>query len=68
MKLNANIRDSRMKRKEKSKDSENYKKRQLIDKPKLMLYEPREHSKKVKDKQEKERDLNNKSGREFKPI
>jgi hypothetical protein len=33
-----------------------------------MHLEPREHSKKAKDKPEKERDLSNKSGKEFKLI
>jgi len=55
-----------MKRKEKSKDSGNFKKRLLIDKLKLMHSEQREHSKKAKDKPEKERDWNNKRGKEFK--
>jgi hypothetical protein len=68
MKLNVKLRESRMRKKEKSKDSENYKKRLLIDKLKLMPSAPKELSKKVKDKPEKERDLNNKRGREFKLI
>jgi hypothetical protein len=48
-----------MKKKEKSRDSENFKKKPPTDKQKLMPWEPKEHSKKVKDKPEKEKDLNN---------
>ena len=56
MKLNVKPKESRRRKKEKSKDSENFKKRLLIDKLKLMPSEPRELSKKVRDKPEKERD------------
>lgn len=57
-----------MKRKEKSKDWESFKKKLLIDKQKLMPWEPRELSKKVRDKPEKERDLNKPRDKEFKLI
>ena len=46
----------RTKRKEKFRDLESFKRKQLIDKPKLMLSEPRELSRKVKDKQESVKD------------
>jgi len=68
MKPNAKLKESRMRKKEKSNDSENCKKRLLTDKLKLMHSALKEHSKKVKDKPEKERDLNNKSVRESKLI
>jgi hypothetical protein len=45
-----------MRRRRKSRDSESYRRRQLIDRPRLMHSEPRELSKKVRDKPEKERD------------
>jgi hypothetical protein len=60
MKLNSMPRESRMKRKEKFRDSESSRRRQLIDKLKLMHSEPRELSKKGKDKPEKERDSSTK--------
>jgi len=57
MRLNSRLRELRMKRKEKSRDSENCKKRQLIDKLKLMHSEQREHLRRVKDKLERGKDL-----------
>ena len=68
MKPNAKLKESKRKRKEKSKDSVNSKRRLPIDKLKLMPSELREPSRKVKDKPEKEKDLNNKREKEFKPI
>lgn len=55
---NLKLKELRMKKKEKSKDSENFKKRQLIDKLKSMLLELKEHLKRAKDKLGKEKDWN----------
>ena len=48
--------ESRMKKKEKSKDSENFRKKLLIDKPKSMPLGPRELLRKVRDKLGREKD------------
>ena len=68
MKLKWRPRESRRRRKEKSKDLENSKRRLLIDKLKLMLLEPRELSKKARDKPEKERDWSNRREKESRLI
>lgn len=68
LKLKWRHKESRRRRKEKSRDLENFKKRLPIDKLKLMLLEPRELSRKVKDRLEKERDWSNKREKEFKLI
>ena len=68
MKLNAKLKESKRKRREKFKDSVNSKRRLPIDKLKSMPSELREHSRKVKDKPEKEKDLNNKREKESKPT
>jgi hypothetical protein len=64
MSTNWKSKELRMKRKEKYNDSVNCKKKLLIDKLKLMRLEPSEPSKKVSDKPEKERDLNNRRNKE----
>jgi len=68
LKLKWRHKESRRRRKEKSRDLENFKKRLPIDKLKLMLLELRELSRKVKDRLEKERDWSNKREKEFKLI
>jgi hypothetical protein len=49
-----------MRRREKSRDSESFRRRLLIDKQKLMPLEPREHSRRARDMPEKERDSSTK--------
>ena len=68
MKLNSRPLESRMKKKRKSKDSENFKKKLLIDKLKLMLLGPRELSRRVRDKLESVKDLSTKRDKESKLI
>ena len=68
MKPNVKHKELERKRREKSKDSVNSKRRPPIDKLKSMPSELREHSRKVKGKPEKEKDLNNKRERESKLI
>ena len=57
-----------MRRSVKSRDSESYRRRLLIDRLKLMPSEPRELSRRVRDKPEKEKDLSIKRDREFRPT
>jgi hypothetical protein len=55
-KLNLRLKELKMRRREKSKDSENFKKKLLIDKPKSMPLGPRELLRKVRDKLGREKD------------
>lgn len=50
------LKDSETKRKEKSKDSESYRRRQQTDKLRSMPSEPRELSRRVRDKPESVKD------------
>ena len=59
---------SERRRSVKFKDLESFKKRLLIDRLKLMLYEPRGHSKRESDKLEKEKDSNKLREKESKLI
>lgn len=60
MRPNSKLRESRRRRREKSKDSENFRKKPLTDKPKLMHLEPKELLKRVRDKLENVKDSSNK--------
>lgn len=62
------LKELKTRRKEKSKDSESFRKKLPIDRLKLMLSELKELLKKVKDKPEKEKDSNIKRNKEFKLI
>jgi hypothetical protein len=60
MRPNSKLRESRRRRREKSKDSENFRKKPLTDKPKLMHLELKELLKRVRDKLENVKDSSNK--------
>ena len=62
------LKESKTRRKEKFKDSESSKRKLLIDKLKSMLSEPRELSRREKDKPEKEKDSSTKRDRGLQPI
>ena len=66
LKSNRKPRGSGRKRKEKSKDSESFKRKLQIDRLKLMHLELREHSRRVNDKLEKEKDSSKLRKRESK--
>jgi len=55
-------RGSRTRRRERSRDSESFRRRQLIDKPKLTHSEPREPSRRVRDKPGREKDSSTRRG------
>jgi len=67
-KLNKKLKDLEKKKSAKFKDLENFKRRPLIDKLKLMLWEPREHSRKVREMPEKEKSSRQQRDKEFRPI
>ena len=56
LRLPKKLKESRMRKKRKSKDLESSKRRPLIDRLRSMLLEPKEPSKKERDRLEKERD------------
>lgn len=56
MRLNSKLKESKMKKKEKFKDLENFKRKLLIGKQKLMHLEQKEHLKRVRDKPENVKD------------
>jgi hypothetical protein len=66
--LNKKLKDWEKKKSAKFKDLENFKRRLLIDKLKLMLWEPREHSRKVREMLEKEKSLRQLKDKEFRLI
>ena len=68
MKHNLKLKESKTRKKERFKDLESFKRKLPIDRLKSMLSEPKELLKKVRDKQEKEKDLNTKKDKEFKLI
>ena len=60
MRPNLKLRESRRRRREKSKDSENFRRKLLTDKPKLMHLELKELLKRAKDKLENVKDSSSK--------
>jgi hypothetical protein len=68
MKHNLKLKESKTRKKERFKDLESFKRKLPIDRLKSMLSEPKELLKKVRDKQEKEKDSNTKKDKEFKLI
>ena len=66
MRNNKKPKESEKKKRGKSNVCESSKKRQLTDRLRSMLYEPREHSRRVRDKPEKEKSLNRPRGKESK--
>jgi len=65
---NKSIKGRKKRKREKFRDSENCRRRLLIDKLKLMLLELREPSRRVRDKHVKEKSLSKQRDKEFKPI
>jgi len=68
MKHNLKLKESKTRKKERFKDLESFKRKLPIDRLKSMLSEPKELLRKVRDKQEKEKDSNTKKDKEFKLI